>query len=316
MIIQLSIALLTNCALDIDHRVYLNQIDWKEVLCHWLSNHQGGIQMHTKFLCGLLAPAFDCSRYELFSMTQAEVDTVVGLLGTASSSPTMMAAGWDMQFSALELVENMIYLCFYPPNLTAFAKTELMPTFISLLMQQNLSLSKAVIRLVWILLGDSDFQSHSEPFMDDIMEVCSDFSMDDNELQFLVYLLHFTPTLQGKSSLYKCKRFLQYCLDDGDSSAFSVLYHLPIKDWYHFSNTFLEIDLDKFVPLSKVGSEANKRMIFAIWIRAIGLCCNDHEMLWKTFREKCNLYQELEQKFGEMKLHYMYVCNNVLFLIC
>lgn len=78
-----------------------------------------------------------------------------------------------------------------------------------------------------------------------------------------------------------------------------MLYCLPIKDWYFLSNTFLEVDLDKFVPLSKVGSEANKRIIFVIWIRAIGLCSTDHEMLWNMFREKCNSYQELEQKFGE-----------------
>ena len=203
MIIQLSIAILANCALDIDHHVYLNQIEWKGVLGHWLSYGHRGIQMHTKFLCGLLTPAFDHSMYELFGMIQAEVDTVVELLGTASSSPTMMAAGWDMQFSALELVENMIYLCFYPSNLTSFAKAELMPTVISLLMQQNLSLSKAVIQLVWILLEDGDFQSHSKPFMDDVMDVCSDFSVGNDELQFLMNLLHFTPTSQGKTFLYE-----------------------------------------------------------------------------------------------------------------
>ena len=86
-----------------------------------------------------------------------------------------------------------------------------------------------------------------------------------------------------------------------------MLYHLPIKDWYFFSNTFLEIDLDKFVPFSKVGSEANKRIIFAIWIRVIGLYSNGHEMLWKTFREKCNSYQELEQKFCENEIA-LYLC--------
>lgn len=203
IIIQLLIAILANCALDIDHRVYLNQVEWEGVLGHWLSNGQGGIQMHTKFLCGLLAPAFDHPRYELFGMVQTEVDTVVDLLGTASSSPTMIAVGWDMQFSALELVENMIYLCFYPPNLTAFAKAELMPTVISLLMQQNVSLSKAVIQLAWVLLEDSDFQSHSKPFMEDVMDVCSDFSMGNDELQFLMSLLHFTPTSKGKTTLYK-----------------------------------------------------------------------------------------------------------------
>ena len=197
VIAQLSIAILANCALEIDHKVYLDQVEWKEVLCHWLSCGKEGIQMHAKFLCGLLAPASCHSRYDLFSMSQTEIDTVVGILGAASNSPTLTAAGWGMQFLALELIQNMIYLCFYPPNLTAFANADLMPAIITLLVQQDLSLFKVVIHLVWILLGDDGFRSHSEPFMDDILEMCSTFSVGDYELQFLRYLLQFALTSEG-----------------------------------------------------------------------------------------------------------------------
>ena len=198
MIVQLSVAILANCVLEIDHRVYSNQVEWKEVLSHWLSNGNEGIQMHTKFLCSLLAPAIDHDTHNLFRMSQTEINAIVGLLGTASNSPALTAAAWDMQFSALELVKNMIYLCFYAPNLTAFANTELMPTIISLLVHQNLSLSKAVIQLVWILLEDSGFKSHSEPFMDDVIDICSAYSMGDYELQFLTFLLQFALTSPGE----------------------------------------------------------------------------------------------------------------------
>ena len=200
VIAQLSIAILTNCALEIDHNVYLDQVEWGEVLSHWLSCGKEGIQMHAKFLCSFLAPAIGHSRYDLFSMSQTEVDSVVRILGATSNSPTMTAAGWGMQFSALELVQNMIYLCFYPPNLTAFANADLMPAMITLLVRQDLPLFRAVVHLIWILLGDESFQSHSDPFMDDILEMCSNFSSDDydRELQFLAHLLEFTLTSEGK----------------------------------------------------------------------------------------------------------------------
>lgn len=198
VIAQLSIAILANCALEIDHKVYLDQVEWKDVLSHWLSCGKEGIQIHAKFLCSFLAPAIDHSRYDLFSMSQAEIDSVVRILGAASNSPTMKAAGWGMQFSALELVQNMIYFCFYPPNLTAFANADLMPAIITLLVRQDLSLFKVVIYLIWILLGNDSFQSHSDPFMDDILEICSNFNSGDYELQFLIHLLQFTLTSEGE----------------------------------------------------------------------------------------------------------------------
>ena len=86
-----------------------------------------------------------------------------------------------------------------------------------------------------------------------------------------------------------------------------MLYFLPIKDWYFLSNAFLKIDLNRFVPLSKVRLEANKRIIFALWITAIGLHSTDFEMLCSILREECNSYQELEQKFGEY--------DNALYLV-
>ena len=203
VIAQLSIAILANCALEIDHKVYLDQVEWKEVLSHWLSCGKEGIQMHAKFLCSFLAPAIGHSRYNLFSMSQTEIDSLVHILGAASNSPTVTAAGWGMQFSALELVQNMIYLCFYPPNLTAFANADLMPAIITLLVRQDLSLFKVVIQLVWILLGDDSFRSHSEPFMDDILEIFSNFSSDDYELQFLTHLLQFALVSEGiRTSMY------------------------------------------------------------------------------------------------------------------
>jgi len=177
--------------------MYLNQIEWEKVLTHWLFNGEREIQMHAKFLCSLLAPAIDHARYDLFTMSRTEIDTVIGLLANASNSPALSVTGCGIQFSALELVENMIYLCLSPSNLTAFASTELMPTIISLLVQQNSALFKAVIRLVWILLDDSNFQNHSEPFMDDVMEMCLAFSADDCELRFLTNLLQFALNTQG-----------------------------------------------------------------------------------------------------------------------
>lgn len=78
-----------------------------------------------------------------------------------------------------------------------------------------------------------------------------------------------------------------------------MFYFLPIKDWYFLSVTIFGIDLDTIVPLTKIGSETNKRIIFTIWATAIGLQSLDHKALWNIFTEKCSTYQELEQKFGE-----------------
>ena len=85
-----------------------------------------------------------------------------------------------------------------------------------------------------------------------------------------------------------------------------MFYFLPIKDWYFICNTSLGVDLDTFMPLSKVGPEANKRIIFAICIRAFGMYSMDHKTLWSIFMRKCSTYQELEQKFGKYILSYIH----------
>jgi len=190
--------IIANCALEIDHAMYLNQVNWKEILAYWLCRSEPEFLIHVKFLCSYLAPAIGNDQLNFFAINQDELITIVDLLGNASSSDTLMATNLQAKFSALELVETITHLCFYPPNLISFAKAEVVPSFISILVHANVQLSKAVLKLFWILLEDCNFQSQSEPYMDDIVGMCLSYTRDNQELQFLINLLHFRPLTTGK----------------------------------------------------------------------------------------------------------------------
>ena len=97
-------------------------------------------------------------------------------------------------------------------------------------------------------------------------------------------------------------------------SSFAVFYFLPIKDWYFLSITTFGIDLDTIVPLTKIGSESNKRIIFTVMVTAIVSQALDHKVLWNIFTEKCSTYQELEQKFSKCICHSC--CTMVVVLEC
>ena len=195
---HLLVMIVANCALEINHVMYLDQVKWKEILDYWLCRSEPEFLMHVKFLCSYLAPAIENDQFNLFAINQDELTTVVDLLGNASSSEDLIATNLQAKFSALELVETITHLCFYPPNLTAFAKADIMPGIISILVHANVQLSKAVLKLLWILLEDCNFLSHCEPYMDVVVEMCLSFTRNNQELQFLANLLYFRPLTTGK----------------------------------------------------------------------------------------------------------------------
>lgn len=62
----------------------------------------------------------------------------------------MSASGFDMTFSALELMESLEYLCISCSNLSAIAMADILPTLVSLLVNGKVPEQKAACQLLWI----------------------------------------------------------------------------------------------------------------------------------------------------------------------
>jgi len=81
------------------------------------------------------------------------------------------------------------------------------------------------------------------------------------------------------------------------SSGFSVLFSLHVNEWYSLS-AILGFDLNSVFPLVKLGSDVPKRIIFAMWMKAIGNSIM-YEEFWTIMSEQCGTRQELEHKLGK-----------------
>lgn len=109
----------------------------------WLEQPVNGLRLHAKFLCGYIAASLSHEEFPLLEIEQTDMGEILEVLGTASTSPNLSASGFDMNFSALELIETLEHLCISHCNLSVAAKTDILPTLVSLLVNGQVPEMKA-----------------------------------------------------------------------------------------------------------------------------------------------------------------------------
>jgi len=141
--------------------------------------------------------------FPLLEIEQTDMGEILEVLGTASTSPNLSASGFDMNFSALELIETLEHLCISHCNLSVAAKADILPTLVSLLVNGQIPEMKAACRLLWILLGDPNFCFNKDVYalaLNEILRML--LENNDKGLQLLSQLLLNEPEINtdGKNT--------------------------------------------------------------------------------------------------------------------
>lgn len=163
------------------------------------------LQIHAKFLCAYIAPNLNHGELSQLDLEDKDISKVLEILGTTSSSSDMSACGFDMKFSALELLETLERLCISQNNLTTLAKADILPTLVSLLVNGRIPEQKGACRILYILLGESCFHFEKELYAPLLQEILiSLFSKEDKCLQLLSQLLLGEPEIRENGNDRNC----------------------------------------------------------------------------------------------------------------
>ena len=122
---------------------------------------------------------------------------VLEVLRTASTSLSMSAQGFDMKFSALELLDTLENLCISQTNLSTIAKADVLPTLVSMLVTGIVPIQRVACRILWILLGESNFHFNKEVFAPLFQEILTMLlENQDTSLQVFSQLLLSEPRIR------------------------------------------------------------------------------------------------------------------------
>ena len=157
---------------------------WGPILKPWTTLSKGDVTFHAKLLCGSVAPALFKEELSLLDIDMTEI---IEPLGLASTSSSLKASTVKFSFSALELLEGLEHLLISDSNLLAVAKMDIMPTFISLLLNGNPPEKKITCRLLWILLNFRDFVFDEDMYSASLEELLLIMAEDPNDKSLDAY---------------------------------------------------------------------------------------------------------------------------------
>lgn len=173
------VAIITNCAQESSFSCYISTIKWKALLSPWVDCSSKNIQFHTRMLCCFVASSFDPDELQILDMNSADLQTILNMLSSASTSLELKASGFGFTFSATEILQSLLHLFISQKNLLSLSSLDVMPTILALLLNGQMQEKLLTCQLLWILLGECHFQWDKELFCCPIRELL--FAMLDSE---------------------------------------------------------------------------------------------------------------------------------------
>ena len=193
------VAIITNCAQESSFCCYISTIKWKALLSPWVDCSSKNIQFHTRLLCCFVASSMDPDELQILDMNSADLQTILNMLGTASTSIELKASGFGFTFSATEILQSLLHLFISRKNLLSLSSLDVMPTILALLLNGQVQDKMLTCQLLWILLGECHFQWDEELYCNAIKELLIVMA-EDESLQVVSKLLLNEPCmgLNGK----------------------------------------------------------------------------------------------------------------------
>ena len=198
------IAIITNCAQELNFYRYVSTIKWMPVLSPWVRHSSKDLQLQARLLCSFVASSFDATDLQILDMDAADLEMILNMLGSASTSTELKASGFGFNFSATEILELLLHLFISQKNLASALAMDMIPTILSLLLNGKVLDKLFSCQLLWILLGEPHFQWDREIYCSPIKEVLTTLIEDgDESLQALSKLLLSEPCFgpNGKNSI-------------------------------------------------------------------------------------------------------------------
>ena len=190
------VAIVTNCAQELSFSSYISTIQWKTVLSQWADHPSKSIQFHSQLLCCFVASSFDPEELLIVDMNSDDLQTLLNMLGSASTSIKLMASGFGFTFSATEILQSLLHLFISQKNLLSVLSLDVMPTLLALLFNGHVQDKLLTCQLLWILLGEHRFQWDEELFCNPIKELLTaTLDNEDESLQVLSKLLLSEPCM-------------------------------------------------------------------------------------------------------------------------
>lgn len=197
-----NISIITNCAQELNFYGYISTVNWKDLLNPWVKHSSRALQFQTRLLCSYIASSFSCTDLKILDMESADLETLLRMLGEASSSTQLKATGFGFNFSATEILESLLNLFISPKNLLSALSMDLIPTVLALLLNSCSQSQLLTCQLLWIVLDESHFQWNQEQYCNSIKEVLTGLIMNgDKSLQVFAKLVLNEPCfeLNGKA---------------------------------------------------------------------------------------------------------------------
>ena len=176
-----NIAIITNCGQDLSFHQYIFTIQWKNVLRPWITSSSKELQFHSKLLGCLVASSFDCNDLHLIDMDSADIETLLKMLGSASTSAEMKASGFSFNFSAAEILQSLLHLFISKKNIASASKVDVMPTIVALFVNGRTTEILLTCQLLWVLLGESCFQWDEELYCNPVKRMLLTMLRDDDQ---------------------------------------------------------------------------------------------------------------------------------------
>ncbi len=188
------VAIITNCVQESNFNVYVSTINWKGLLSPWLEGSSKNLQFQTRLLGCFVASSLNLNDLPILDMDSADLETLLRMLGSASTSTQLKASGFGFTFSATEILESLLHLFISPKNLQSLLSMEVTPTILSLLLNGHSQDKLLSCQLLWILVDESCFQWDQEL---QIKEVLTAMPEDNDEsLQLFSKLLLSEPCFE------------------------------------------------------------------------------------------------------------------------
>ena len=198
------IAILTNCAQELSFYSYVSTIHWKTLLSPWVEYSSKDLQLQARLLCSYVASSMDANDLLILDMDRSDLDTLLTMLGSASTSTELKASGFGFSFSATEILESLLHLFISQKNILSVLGMDIIPTILSLLLNGQLFDKLFACQLLWILLGEPNFLWDKEFYSDSIEEILTTLLEDKNEsVQALSKLLLSEPCFWPNGKNYK-----------------------------------------------------------------------------------------------------------------
>lgn len=176
-----NVAILTNCAQELNFFHYVSTIKWKAVLSPWINCSIKDLQFHSRMLCCFVASSFGPGDLQILDMDSTDLESMLNMLGSASTSTQLKASGFGFTFSVTEILESLLHLLISQKNLSFLLEIDLIPSILAVFLDVHVQNKLLACQLLWILMGESHFQWDMELYCCPIKELLIAMIEDDNE---------------------------------------------------------------------------------------------------------------------------------------